>query len=215
MLDIFNNYRMIDLSEEIQPGVLKINGQYSWGKHIRRFQLRQFEAATDHTFMNFVEAETHIGTHVEVPAHLTNDGKGCSEMPLETFMGETIVLQMDSGPIHPAHLSKVHPRDILLLWSAAEDSYITEQAAQYLLDKPIKMLGVQNVAPDDPRAYEAGSTIPPATHQLLLSHDIPIIECLVNLQEIKKERVFFIGFPLRIAHLDSSWIRAVAFEPLS
>ncbi len=81
---------------------------------------------------------------------------------------------------------------------------ISREAGELLANKPIKMLGIQNVgAPDD-------------VHHILLGKDerpIPIIEQLDHLNVIEKERVFFIGFPLRVAKLDSSWIRAVVLEP--
>ena len=53
-----------------------------------------------------------------------------------------------------------------------------------------------------------------ATHNNLLRNDIPLIEGLVNLDKVQKERIFYIGLPLRVKGLDSSWIRAIALEPL-
>ena len=91
MIDLQKGYRIIDLSQEIRPGLLELNGDYTWSKLPRRFQLRQFIDKHDQMVMHFVEAETHIGTHVEVPRHLKKDGKSCAEMPLESFSGEAIV----------------------------------------------------------------------------------------------------------------------------
>jgi len=94
MIDL-KDYRIIDLSEEIVPGILKVNGEYLHGNQIRRFEIRQFIYAPDKALMHWVETETHIGTHVELPAHLTDGAKSASEMPLESFMGEAIVLKFD------------------------------------------------------------------------------------------------------------------------
>lgn len=38
--------------------------------------------------MHFVDAEIHIGTHVECPAHLTDGAKSPAVLPIETYMGE-------------------------------------------------------------------------------------------------------------------------------
>jgi len=46
------NFRIIDLSSEIHPGILKINGDYLHGNQTRRFELRQFVYAPDKMFMN-------------------------------------------------------------------------------------------------------------------------------------------------------------------
>jgi len=215
MLDVFKNFKMIDLSEEVHPGVLKTNNQYYWGKHERRFEIKQFETATDHCFMHFVDAEIHIGTHVEAQAHLLGKGNSPADTPLETFFGEAIVLKFTNGEggLGPQHFEKVKKDDIVLVYSDTYDYYITPEGGKALLDKGIKMLGQQNVAPDDRRAYEVGSDIPALTHKYLLGNNIPIIENLINLEKITKERVFFMGLPLRIYDMDSSWIRAVAFEP--
>jgi len=211
------DYRIIDLSEKIRPGIRKVNGEYLHGNQTRRFELRQFIYAPDKMLMNWVETETHIGTHVELPAHLTQDGKSSSEMPVESFLGEAIVLNFsvlkpkdDKGqPITPSHLSKVKKGDIVLMWSSysgKEQPYISPEAAKYLGQKPVKMIGVQNIGVEAPN----GST---ATHDNLLRNEIPLIEGLVNMEQVKKERVFYIGLPLKVTGLDSSWIRAIALEP--
>ena len=203
-------YRIIDLSVEIHPGVQKVDGSYHWGNQLRKFELRQFVAPGPH-FMYWVDTETHVGTHVELPAHLYQDGKAATDIPLETFMGECIVIKADGAQartghieIGPEHLQNVKPGDIVLLYSPPGQSCSVAPAATRLLASlPIKMLGVQNVAaPNDLHEAFLGKEQP-----------IPIIEEMVHLDQIVKERVFFIGFPLRVAEMDSSWIRAVAFEP--
>ncbi len=211
------NYRIIDLSAEIRPGVLKVNGEYLHGDQTRRFELRQFIYAPDKMLMNWVEAETHIGTHVELPAHFAQEGKSSSEMPLNSFLGEAVVLDFSGlkpkegkgQPILPSHLAKVRKGDVVLMWSSLsrdEQPYISPEASEYLAKKPVRMVGVQNVRVEAP----GGST---ATHVNLLNNEIPLIEGLVNMEQIKKERVFYVGLPLRVAGLDSSWIRAIVLEP--
>ncbi|KYH39762.1 MAG: hypothetical protein AYL33_007410 [Candidatus Bathyarchaeota archaeon B63] len=217
MIDL-KKYRIIDLSEEIIPGILKVNGEYLHGNQIRRFEMRQFIYAPDKTLMHWVETETHIGTHVELPAHLTDGAKSSSEMPLESFMGEAVVIKLSflkpkdgkGQPIMPFHLERVKRDDIVLLWSpysGDERPYISHESAEWLAEKPIKMVGVQNVGVEAP----GGSM---ATHNNLLKNGIPLIEGLVNLEKVRKERVFYIGLPLRVFGLDSSWIRAIVLEPL-
>jgi len=211
-------YKIIDLSEKIVPGILKVNGEYVHGSHTRRFEMRQFIYAPDKTFMHWVETETHIGTHVEMPAHLLNGGKSSSDMPLESFMGDAIVLKFDflkplngkGQPIKPEHLKKIRRDDIVLLWSpysGDEMPYISPESAKWFTEKPVKMVGVQNVSVEAPGGLMA-------THNSLLRNDIPIIEGLINLDKLQRERVFYMGVPLRVVGLDSSWIRAVALEPI-
>lgn len=210
---LFEGFRIVDLSDPIYPGVHKVDGTYHWGKMRRKFEIRQFVAPGPH-FMHFVETESHVGTHVELPSHIVDGAASAMDMPLETFFGACTVLKFDAlAPadgsrrmITPEHLRAVRAGDVVLMWSPfpASVPLISVEAARYLADLPIKMVGVQHVGvPDD------------AHHVLLGKRDapIPIIEELANLDAIGKERVLFFGFPLRVAELDSSWIRAVALEP--
>ena len=210
-------YRIIDLTAMIRPGILKVDGRYMHGKELRRFELRQFIFELDKTFMHWIDAESHVGTHVEAPSHYLKDGKSVAELPLETFMGEALVLKFEDlkpidgrgQPIKPAHLEKVKRGDIVLMWSpyeGIEAPYISPKAATWLAEKDIKMLGVQNVGVEAPNSM--------ATHDNLLRNNIPIIEGLVNLDKIRKERIFYIGLPLKVYGLDSSWIRAIALEEI-
>jgi kynurenine formamidase len=208
------NYRIVDLSAEIIPGNRKVTGHYTWGTTQRLFEIEQFIAPGPH-FMHFVRTESHVGTHVEVPAHILDGAASCAEMPLETFMGEAIVLKFGSLQptpggrrlIRPEHLADVRGGDIVMMWSpfAGDDvPVISAEAAATLAEKPIKMLGIQNVDADND------------THEaLLLKEDapIPIIEQVVSLETLTAERFLFFGLPLRVLGLDSSWIRAIAFEP--
>jgi kynurenine formamidase len=149
-----------------------------------------------------------------MPSHLLPDAKSCTEMPLESFFGEAIVLKFPGEhAIAPEDFRDVRTGDIVLLYCAEGGTWITPAAAQVMLDKRIKMLGVQGVAPDDVRAYDVGSTVPAVTHQLLLANDIPIIEGIANLEQVEKARVYYFGLPMLVRHLESSWIRAIAFEP--
>ena len=205
-------YRVVDLSQEVRPGILKINGDYQWGGEVRKFELRQF-AAPGPDLMHFVETETHVGTHVEVPSHIRDEWKSCAEMPLDSFWGEAVVLKLEDlepgedgrAVITPEHLQRVKAGDIVLLKGPSDGRGapgISEEAAELMASLPVKMVGEQNVG---------------VSHQLhitLFEQEIPIIERLANLEQLTRERFLFFGFPLRVRGLESSWIRAVAFEPI-
>jgi kynurenine formamidase len=42
--------------------------------------------------------------------------------------------------------------------------------------------------------------------------DIPVVECLCNLDKIPGQRFFFVGLPIPVKDLDASPIRAIALE---
>lgn len=214
MLDL-TAYRIVDLSAELQPGVKTVGGKYVHGREVRRLELRQFIYTPDDMLMHWVDTETHIGTHVEGPTHFRAENKDLTELPLTVFMGEAVVLDMTHlrpkggtrQPITPDHLAPVKPGDIVLVWSpypGRDAPYLAPESAKWLWEQRIKMLGVQQIGVEAPQSM--------ATHEYLLNNDIPLIEGLTNLETLRRDRVFYIGLPLRIRDLDSSWIRAVALE---
>lgn len=216
MIDL-KRYRIVDLSVELHPGVQNVDHQYVHRRELRRLEVRQFVYAPDKTFMFWVDTETHIGTHVEGPSHCLEGGKDVASLPLESFMGEAILLKFaDKGPregkkqpITPKDLKGVREGDIVLMWSPygpGEAPYISPEAAEWLMKRRIRMIGIQGIGLEAPGSM--------ASHEAFLRNDIPIIEGLANLDQLRRERFFYIGLPLRIANLDSSWVRAIALEEL-
>lgn len=213
--------RLVDLSAEVHPGIMYADGHYRWGGERRRFELRQWLSMGNH-FQTFIDAGSHVGTHVDMPCHIHEGARAAdgsdlaaADMPLTTFFGEAIAIDCNGiaaggerASIEAAHLSKVRAGDIVLLWSSragrAQPS-LSLDAARHLADLPIKMIGVQGVVvPYDQHVALLGKSAGP----------IPIIEELEHCQDLRAERFLFLGLPMRIHHLEASWIRAVAFEPV-
>ena len=115
-------------------------------------------------------------------------------------------------PITPDDLLKagVKQNDIVLLsspYKGEDRPHISAEASEWMFKTGIKMLGA-----DTSVIIDRVELTKMTTHKFLLGNDIPIIECLAHLDQLRKKRFLFIGFPLRIAGIDSSWMRAVALE---
>jgi kynurenine formamidase len=221
-----NRYRIIDLTAELRPGRMRVDGKYIHRSDEfspnRRLELVQFIYQPNGDFMHYVYAETHIGTHVEVSSHLNFDkslpfgkegGKSCSEFPIETWLGEAYVLDYAhkkpvdglGQPITAADCEAVKEGDIVLMRSpyrGEEQPYLSGEAQRFLVEKRIKQWGFSGVG--------WGSN--PDGHDFFQTHNIPIIEGLVNLDKITRPRVFYIGTVLKWYGLDACWVRAVVLE---
>ena len=225
MIDL-SKYRIIDLTEEMQPGIMKVQHRYLHRTDTvspnRRLELVQFIYQPNDDFMHHVYTETHIGTHVEVSSHLNFDktqpfgkegGMNCAEFPIETWLGACCVIDFThKKPIDGVGQSilakdceSVKNQDIVLMrspYTHKEQPYLTAEAQQYLIDKHIKQWGFQGVS--------WGSN--PDGHDIFQLNNIPIIEGLINLDQIKKQRVFYIGTVLKWVGLDACWLRAIVLE---
>jgi len=223
----FKKYRLVDLSPKLIPGEV-----YGPAGDKRRLEVREFSYPPGEK-MHQVDMETHIGAHVEVPAHwmparYKEHGKDLSEVPLESFIGEAVFIDMSKAKprtlIAPEMLieNDVRPNDIVLIGNGAysgpnllERHAISNEAAKWMAERPIKMLGVDNsVLPESFEAIKNPKLESYATHDYLLKNDILLIEGLSNLGSLRKKRFFFIGFPPKIAKLDAFPIRAVAIEEI-
>jgi kynurenine formamidase len=111
---------------------------------------------------------------------------------------------------------QIREKDIVLMGNCPHQGkdrcYLAKGGVEYLVQKRIKMVGFDDtVFPENPEF--AGKDLEKYfTHDLMLSNEIPIIEGLVKLGEVKKQRFLFFGFPAKMGGLESFPIRAVAIE---
>jgi kynurenine formamidase len=174
--------------------------------------------------------------HLDHWEGLPDNVLGLWEYPLETFIGPAAVCNLNSlepvegkndkgekvlkgQAVTPDHLSNVQEGDIVLMGSDhgsdisdAAQPYIPRETAEWLAQKKIKMLAVQMPGLIFDTDYQAPQPNNSPTHRNMLGNNIAITYPLVNITSLKRDRVFYIGFPLSVERLDATWIRAIAFE---
>jgi kynurenine formamidase/ribulose-5-phosphate 4-epimerase/fuculose-1-phosphate aldolase len=170
-----------------------------------------------------IETGVHIGTHVDAPLHVRQEGVAISEIALQRFLGAAIALDAPKSPGHdiePADFDGkgIQKNDIVVFRTGWEERSgsprffqgewpgISLAAAEALLAVGVKAVGLDSPSADGPKAIASGF---PA-HKRLLDAGVPLFEALVNLRRIVGRRFFFIGLPLSIDHGEASPVRAVA-----
>lgn len=153
---------------------------------------------------------SHFSTHIDAPIHMIENGKTLTDFPIETFMGEAIVL--DARNQKESDLNQVRENDIVFFFTgqtakAYTNNFfknapmISKEVAQKLIDKKIKIFGLDSYSPDEE---------PFETHKLLLKHNILIVENLVNLDKLKGKRFKCYILPLKIQAADGAPCRVIA-----
>ncbi len=219
MIDL-SKYRIIDLSFEMIPGEQKIDGRYLHGEPTfdRPVEVQEFIAYEAR--MHFIQSQTHNGTHAEGAYKYADEGPDMAGMPVASYLGEALVCDFsDKGPgeaIEPADLvdAGVRAGDIVLARGSAatEDElpYLTEATTDWLIETGIKLFGSEHVRPSPP-----GTPLGRGDYDgKLLLAGIPIIDALRGLDQIQKERVFFMALPLRMKRVSATWTRAIALEEI-
>lgn len=180
--------------------------------------------------VHIVMMTSHVGTHIDTPHHVFADGKTLDLIPLEDLVGDGVVLHMpreELGEITAQDLENAQPVvrkvDILFLNTGWFENHkekgqmcalrskqpgITQDAAEWLAKKRIKLVGIDTLVIQNPKYDGLG------IHQTILDKNsscVGIVECLANLHKVEGMRLKLGVFPLPITGCDGAPVRAVAF----
>ncbi|WP_346353287.1 cyclase family protein [Azotosporobacter soli] len=163
----------------------------------------------------------HIGTHIDAPAHMLEEGATLAEMAIDHFHGRAVVVDVTGcrAQIALQDIEKkaeaIAQAEYLLLktgWSrhwGSEAYYgdfpcLTVEAAQWLTRFSLKGVGIDAISIDaiDSKTYPI--------HHILLGAGLLVVENLTRLDAIPAEECQFFALPLRIEGADGSPVRATA-----
>ncbi|MBI1838914.1 MAG: cyclase family protein [Candidatus Colwellbacteria bacterium] len=164
---------------------------------------------------HYLSIGTHAGTHIDAPSHMIVGGATLDQVPLENFSGRGVLIKsgMNLG-LETIDGVSIQKGDIVLFHTGMSGLYrepeyynnypaMTEELARYLIDKKVKMVGVDMCSVD----HE-----PFPVHKILLKENILIIENLTNLSALDGLEFRILAFPLKL-QLDGSPARIVAEIP--
>lgn len=154
---------------------------------------------------------SHFSTHIDSPYHMLESGKKLTDFPIETFIGEAIVIDVRNQNQIKPNLEYVKPNDIVFFFTghidkAYSDNFfkdnpvISKETTQKLIEKKIKIVGLDSYSPDNE---------PFDVHKLFFKHDILIVENLINLDKIKGKRFKCYIMPLKIQDADGAPCRVI------
>ena len=221
MFDIdYARYRLVDLSRTVDPASQPDD---------RPFRIRRSFLA-DNSFKHEIETHSHVGAHVEFPAHFFEGGKDGLAFDLDRFAGRAVLFEIDAPPSADCWITGdmlgadvgdiLEPGDILVLRNSSADSRhaaatdpgllpgVTRDCAEWIRDRNVKLVGLDeryialDKSFDECRAF----------HDVLLSADICFIEGMDNLEALRRKTFFLFAFPAKVKGLDSAFARVVAVE---
>ena len=209
----------IDLSWPLSPGVPRL-GSFP-PPRIERI------ASIPDQPLNVTEFSmvAHVGTHVDSPRHFFSDGPALEDVPLARLMGTGVAWSMDApleSLIEPEDFVRMRPQpeagDILLIDTGIAQyvgtpdydrhAGLSVAAAQWLLDKKIKLLAVDTPTPEICLQNRSHGFDWPV-HRTLLREGILIAEQVANGREFAGCRAEFLFLPLNIVGGDGAPARAL------
>ena len=174
----------------------------------------------DEVNLTRLNMSVHSGTHVDAPFHfLGGSAATVEQLSLIHLTGRAYVLQIPSGigliTKELLEQSRVPPRTRRLLFKTGNSAFwergevlfqskyaaLSPDAAQYLVDRGIKLVGVDylSVAP-----FDNGTP----THKILLKAGVVIVEGL-NFAKVPPGRYTLYCLPLKLLGCDGAPARAI------
>jgi arylformamidase len=207
--------KIIDISWPISPTVT----EYKDRRTVRFEAAKTFEK--DGVRESVISMNVHTGTHVDAPAHFLQHGSTIDRTPLISLVGPCVVLDCTDvkDVITAEHLERYadlcSAGDIVLLKTINSDEpasgvfnknfvFLAGSGAQLLADLEVKAVGIDYLGIERGQADHA-------THEILLSQNIPIIEGL-RLAAVQAGNYFVCVAPLLVQGLEAAPARAFLIE---
>ncbi len=160
----------------------------------------------------------HMGTHIDFPSHVIKDGKTSSDFHVEDLIGSGLIIEV---PDIEKSITKIFVEKQPILSNdfvffktsnsklSKQDKfndkyvYIEPEAAEELLNKGVKIVGIDYISVD---RYEA-ENLP--IHKSLLSNNVLIVEGL-ELNNVPVGRCKIYIMPINIKEMDGLPARVIA-----
>ncbi|MFB6129309.1 MAG: cyclase family protein [Salinigranum sp.] len=206
---------VIDLSLPLEEGTPGFPGYPGYEAE----QLQDY--ATDGKVSHRVGMNTHLGTHVDAPAHFVEGGATVDDLDLDLLCGPARVVDLREHrgtELTAETLESVAPdldaERVLLVTGDVdvrfydedffeEAAVLTADAAGWLLDRDVRMVANDFLT-------ESIDGEPRPVHHALLGAGVPVVEYLCNTAAVADRRtVEFCCLPLNLPGLEAAPARAV------
>ena len=165
-----------------------------------------------------LKMSAHMGTHVDAPDHFLGNGRTVEKLSLSVLSGRAYVLhlpEVDSITAAVLEKSEIPPRTRRILfktknstqWTRKEKNFqkdyvaLSDDAAQYLVDRSVKLVGIDYLSIGPYHALKA-------THEILLKAGVVVLEGL-DLSEVSQGRYTLYCLPLKLVGSDGAPARAI------
>jgi kynurenine formamidase len=213
---------LIDLSHTIENGLITYKGLPApvICDFLSREESKKFYSEGTSFQIGKIEMVSNTGTYVDCPFHRFEDGTDLNDTPLEYFAElkglllhipheKTITIDADFFESYD-----LEGRALLIhtgwdkYWNTEKyydnHPYLTENAALYLKEKKVRLVGIDSHNIDDTRTTRR------PVHTTLLGNNILIVEHLCNLGSIPDQEFIFNAIPPKFRGVGTFPVRAIA-----
>lgn len=161
---------------------------------------------------HYISIGTHVGTHIDAPIHMIKGGKSLDQIPLDQLIGKGKYIEITDGKFDVIKNAQIEEGDIVVLGTGMSKKYynptyfeeypvMSEEIAEYLVSKKVKMVGMDTGNPDNQDSFPI--------HKILLGGGILIAENLTNTEQLNGKDFTIYALPLNL-QIDGSPARIIA-----
>ena len=214
--------KLIDLSHTIENGLVTYKGLPPpvICDYLSREDSKKFYEEGTQFQIGKIEMVTNTGTYIDCPFHRFENGKDLSEVTLDAFAElDGVVVRVPyekSLAVTRDHLQNLEIRNRAVLIQTGWDRhwntpayyenhpYLTEDAAMYLRDCGVKLVGIDSHNIDNTQKRSR------PVHTILLGAEILIVEHLCNLYLVPDDNFLFSAIPPKFKGAGTFPVRAMA-----
>lgn len=161
---------------------------------------------------HLVTVGTHVGTHIDAPMHMLEEGKSLDQISVDNFIGRGIYVDVTNGNFDAVKEAGIEAGDIVLLHTGMSDKYqepvyfedypaMPDEIAEYLVSAKAKMIGIDACSVDNKDGFPI--------HKTLLTGNVLIIENLTNLNQLANKEFEVFALPIKL-QIDGAPARVIA-----
>ena len=212
---------LIDLSHAVEHGLVTYKGLPApvICDYLSREASRELYASGTEFQIGKIEMVANTGTYLDSPFHRYADGKDLSQLPLEKLanLPAIKVTKRNHDKIDASRFparNELEGKAVLVEtgwsrhWNTARyfegHPYLTEGAAQFLVDSGVALVGIDSYNIDDVQDLRR------PVHSILLGADIPIVEHMTNLSALTGSDFRFFAVPVKVKGFGTFPVRAFA-----
>ncbi len=223
MVENSTRRQVFDVSHEVEDGMVTYKGLPApvVCDYLSREQSREHYAEGTEFHVGRIDMVGNTGTYVDSPFHRFADGKDLSELPLKSLVDlDAVILRFDTtqgraiGSKHFEDLGDLTGKAVLVHtgWDVhwrtdqyfEENPFLTEDAAEYLVDAGVALVGIDSLNIDDTKDLYR------PVHTTLLGAEIPIVEHLRGLDQLPDRGARFSVAPVKVKDFETFPVRAFA-----
>ncbi|GAA5080486.1 cyclase family protein [Lysobacter panacisoli] len=217
----------VELSHVIEDGLVTYPGLPAARvcDYLSRERSREVYAPGTEFQIAKIEMVANTGTYLDCPSHRYEHGDDLSQIRPESFCDlDAIVVRADHATVRAIDASwfldrEIRGRAVLVhtgwdaYWReasyAVEHPFLTQDAAEYLRDCGVKLVGIDSMNIDDTSSDGTRGKERPV-HSTLLGADILIVEHLTNLGALPDDGFEFSAMPPKVRGAGTFPVRAMA-----